>query len=141
MICQKKKMIIGSKRIFGCKGILQILEAAIAIIAILTVFLFLFSGMGEFPQFESVNWKLKGFYALQSLDNNNELRNFVISNDTTSIKNELLSYVTQVNIEVVVCETVCNKPDVESEKLVSVNYLIAGNSTQYAARQVVIYMW
>jgi len=124
------------------KGLLKSLESIISILTIFVFFVVFFGSNETLPEFETINWQMKGFYALRTLDQGNELRQYVLANNTNVIENELLPLVPpEINIKVVVCQTFCEKPDVQSEKIISINYLIAGDVNDYRPRQVVLYMW
>lgn len=124
------------------KGLLKSLESIISILTIFVVFIVYFASTEPVAEFETINWQLKGLYALRSLDQNNELRSYVLANNTQSIENKLMPYVPpEINIKVVVCQLDCEKPDVQSEKTVSVSYLIAGDVNDFRPRQIILYMW
>lgn len=124
------------------KGILQSLEAVIAILAILTVFITFYSGRETIPEFETINWKVRGFDALKSLDNNNQLRDVVITNSSSILKDRLSNILpAQLNYDVVICDRGCAKPDIQSDRLTSVIYLVSGDLNIFMPRQIVLYMW
>ena len=124
------------------KGLLKSLEAIVSILTVFVIFVVFFGSNEVLPEFETINWQMKGFNALRSLDQSNDLRQYVLANSTGVIENKLLQFVPpEVNIKVVVCQAFCEKPDVESEKIISINYLIAGDVNDYRPRQIVLYMW
>lgn len=124
------------------KGLLKSLESILSVLTIFVVFIVFFESNETLPEFETVNWQMKGIYALRALDQDNMLRQYVLANDTGTIENKLLPFVPpEVNIKVVVCQTYCKMPDVQSEKIVSVSYLIAGDVNDYRPRQIILYMW
>lgn len=124
------------------KGISQSLEAIIAILMILTIFVISYSSKESLPEFETVSWKLKGFNSLKVLDENNELREYALANNTLAIKERLQSLLpTYLNYEVVVCDETCPILNIESEKLVTVSYFISGNTNTFDPKQIVLYMW
>ena len=119
---------------------LKTLEAVIAALMVLIFFAVFFSPQ-SLPEFETSIWKIKGFNALKALDESNELRKYVLENNTQEIEKKLqLLLPPTVNYEVVVCEQNCYV-SVESEKLVSVNYFIAGDVNEIEPKQIVLYMW
>ncbi|MDI6798499.1 MAG: hypothetical protein QMD12_00670 [Candidatus Aenigmarchaeota archaeon] len=124
------------------KGVLQTLEAVIAILMTLTFFVIFFAPREGLPEFETISWKLRGFNALKILDKNNELRQYAMANNTQAIK-ERLQYLlpSNLNYEVVICEQSCPNPNIEAEKLASVNYIIAGNLTSIRPILIVLYVW
>jgi len=103
------------------KGILQSLEAVIAILMVLTFFVILFITKGPLPEFETVSWKLKGFNSLKVLDDNNKLRRYALTNNTLRIKEELQSFLLPLNYEITICSDTCTYPNITAEKIVSVN--------------------
>lgn len=124
------------------KGLLQSLEAIIAILMILTVFITVYSGRDTIPEFDTINWKTRGFEALKTLDNHNRLRDVVITNSTSVLKDRLSEILpSQLNYEVVICERDCGKPDIQSDKLTSVIYLVSGDLNNYLPRQIILYLW
>ena len=124
------------------KGLLQSLEAIIAILAIVTVFVTVYSGKSPIPEFDTINWKVRGFDALKALDNNNMLRDVVVTNSTSALKDRLSGLLpSQLNYDVVICERNCGQPDIQSDKLTSVTYVIAGDLNNYLPRQIILYMW
>jgi hypothetical protein len=124
------------------KGMLQTLEAIIGILSVLTVFALFFVQRVQLPEFETINWRNRGFAALKTLDENNELRQYVLANDTETIKNKLSEILPpNLNFEVVICELECGSIGIELEKLASVNYVIAGNLSSFSPRQIILYMW
>jgi len=124
------------------KGLLKSLEALIAILMIMSVFLMFYGSAEEVPEFKGINWKLRGFAALEFLDSTNELRNLALRNDTAEIEKKLQPLMPgDVDYVVIVCGTTCDNPGVTSEELVSVSYLLAGNVSMFQPKQVVLYIW
>jgi len=123
------------------KGISQSLEAIIAILMVLTIFI-VFYRQQTLPEFETVSWKLKGFNSLKVLDENNELREYVLVNNTLVIKEKLQSLLpSYLNYEVVICDESCPVLNIESEKLVTVSYIISGDTNTFDPKQIFLYMW
>jgi len=131
---------MGSK--MGSKGILKILEAIIAILIIFTVFIMYYGAKDSMPEFQTINWQLKAYKALDSLKNTNDLRSYVLANNSLAIENKLRPLMpTDANYQVVVCDVACGKPNVVTEKMISINYMIAGDVNIFQPRQIVVYMW
>jgi hypothetical protein len=121
---------------------LRTLEVVIGIGMITTIFLIFYSGAQDLPEFDIVNWKIKGFTALNTLNENNELRNYVLANNTLGLKNRLSHLLPKnLNLEVVICELDCEKPEIGSEKIASVSYLVAGKVNQFGPKQVILFLW
>jgi hypothetical protein len=124
------------------KGVIQSLEAVIAILMVLVIFAVLFASKQIMPDSETAAWKLRGFNSLKSLDESGKLREFAMKNDTQSIKEGLQSLLQpNINYDVVVCASGCSVPTIEAEKIVSTSYLISGNFSAFEPRQIVLYMW
>lgn len=124
------------------KGLLQSLEAVIGILLILTVFVTIYSRDVPLPELDTVNFKLKGFSALKTIDETGELRGAVALNDTTEVENKVSDLVPKhLNLKVVFCKLGCALPDIASENIVSVTYLVTGEVNNIDPRQVVLYMW
>lgn len=124
------------------KGLLQTFEAIIAVFAIFSFFLIFYAPKEPLPEFDTINWELKGINALKALDDNNELRSFAIGNDTTTIKTKLSPLLPpEVSYEIVICELNCTALNIDASKVASVNYLIAGNVGDLKFKQIILYMW
>jgi len=124
------------------KGQIQTLEAIITVGIIAGVFIAFYSSRIQLPESESVNWKLSGFNALKIIDQSNRLRDYVVNNNTTAIVSELEKLIPPtLNFNITICEENCPEPKIESSKLVSVVYLIAGDIGNFTKRQVVLYIW
>lgn len=124
------------------KGILMSLEAVLAIIMILIVFITYYGTKEQLPEFETINWQLKTMSALRALDNTNDLRSYVVENNSIGLNNKLNPLLPpEVNHQVFICETQCGKTNVTSEKIVSVSYLVAGDINNFKPRQVFVFLW
>lgn len=124
------------------KGLLGSLEAIIAILIILTIFITFYSGREAIPEFDTINWKVRGYDALRTLDYNGMLRDAVTTNSSTIIESRLKTLLpSQLNYQVVVCERNCGDPGIETDKLTSAVYLVSGDLNNYLPRQVILYMW
>lgn len=124
------------------KGILQSLEAVLSILMVLTFFAIFFMSKESFPEFETLNWKIKGFNSLKALDDSNRLRQYALTNDSLRINESLQSLLpSNINFDVRICSTTCINPNISAEKVVSVSYFIAGNESKLEPREIVLYMW
>ena len=124
------------------KGILKILEAIIAILIIFTVFITYYGAKDSMPEFQTINWQLKAYNALDSLDNTNDLRSYALANNSLAIENKLQPLMPpDANYQVMICDVECGKPNVATEKMITINYMIAGDVNIFQPRQIVIYMW
>jgi hypothetical protein len=121
---------------------MQILESIISILLIVSIFLIYYSPNEKLPEFDTINWRLRGASVLKSLDDNGELRSYVLANDVTTIKSKLSSILpVNLNYDVVLCDRTCSKPAMSSEKITNVVYLLAGDFGNITSKQVVLYMW
>jgi len=120
---------------------LKTLEAVLAAIAIITVFILVYKGI-TMPDIETINWRYYGFNALKSLDSSGLLAKHAINNDTKSLNNSLRPYMPAgIEYDTIICATVCAQPNTESTKITSVSYYIAGNVTNFEPKKIVLYMW
>jgi hypothetical protein len=124
------------------KGLTKIFEAVITILMVVTVFIYFFGKIEELPGFETANWQLRGFNSLKILDKNNQLRQYALANDTEAIENQLSSLLpAEVNYKIIICNTTCENPGISAEKLTSVSYFIAGDISNFQAKEIILYMW
>jgi len=124
------------------KGLMRSFEAIIAILTITSTFFILFSTKEPVPEFDTINWRLNGFNALQSLDERGELTEAVLSNDTSGIESKLSVLLpTNLNYDLVICSETCPGVSINSEKITSVHYFISGNITNVQGREVILYLW
>lgn len=86
--------------------------------------------------------KETGLKVLRILDQNNELRRYVVENDTNSIKNKLSSLLPyQISYEVFICDYSCPSLNLEEEKITSVSYLLAGDVGKFEPKEVILWLW
>ena len=128
------------------KGQLFTLEAAIAILMILIIIVFLFSNPPESPEFNKINYKLKIYNGLKILDETGRLSTYVSNNDANAIQNGLKPYVSNIqNYKVVIFNQSTNitqKPSLFNEsEVISVSYFLAGDIDNYQPRDVRVYLW
>ena len=124
------------------KGLLKSLESIIAVLIVFTVFITYFAVKEPLPEFETINWQLKGFNSLQTLDETNQLYSYVKANDTDGLESRLSTLLPkEINYKVLICGTNCPSPGVESEKLTSIAYVTAGEINNFQPMQVVIYIY
>ncbi|MEM5773137.1 MAG: hypothetical protein QXL86_02830 [Candidatus Aenigmatarchaeota archaeon] len=124
------------------KGILKSFEALIAILLVLGVYLALFGAGEKIPELEIVLWKIRGFEALKALDEQNKLASFALANNEEAIESELASLLPiGLDYKVLICEEDCPSFSINSEKVASVSYFIAGNLTNVEPREVLLYIW
>jgi hypothetical protein len=108
----------------------------------LTVFIIYFSAKQTIPDFEAINREMKAFNVIKALVENNEFRQWILANDTQTLENKIITMMpSDINYEVLVCSLDCSKPNVTSESMLSVSYIVAGDVKDFRPRQVVLYMW
>jgi hypothetical protein len=125
------------------KGFLYTYEAIIAV-SILFLVIFLFYRSLPTPELSELNYKLSGFDGLEMLEKG-ELRKYTLDNDVTSIKNGLIPYIpSTLSYDIVIYNKTSNLtsiPTIESEKIITVSYFLAGDVGNYSAREVRLYIW
>ena len=114
-------------------------EAIVAIAIVSTAFILLFKEYESYPQAEEAKL-VKIFNSIKSLDANNELRGYVLENDSEIIEKKLSKLLPEFNLMVKICEDECEKPNLTQE-FISVTYLIAGDVNNFNPKQMVIYAW
>ncbi|MEM5766046.1 MAG: hypothetical protein QW423_00130 [Candidatus Aenigmatarchaeota archaeon] len=123
------------------KGILKSFEALVAILFVLAAYFALFVGE-KVPEMETVIWKLRGIEALKALDDSNQLANYVLANQSEKIESCLIKNLPiGLDYKIVICNQTCPRPNIESEKVVSVGYFVSGNVTHVEPREVWLYLW
>jgi len=124
------------------KGLMKVLEAVMAILMILVVYVLLFSSTVRPPDLETINLQLKAFNSLQALDQNNELRTLALQNNVTAITNKLSPLLSsQINYRVSVCNISCAMQTINSTKVSSVSYILSGDYGNFNPKQVMVYLW
>ena len=124
------------------KGILQSLEAVISILMVLAFFVIFFISKEPYPEFETVNWKVRGFNSLKALDESNRLREFALTNNSLRINESLQGLLpTYIDFDIRICDKTCVNPNISAERIVAVSYFIAGNESGLNPREIVLYMW
>ncbi|MEM7825109.1 MAG: hypothetical protein QXO27_04010 [Candidatus Aenigmatarchaeota archaeon] len=124
------------------RGLLHTYEALIAV-GVLGVIILVFYRSLPTPELSELNYKLSGFEGIEILEKSN-LREYVLNNDATSIKNSLAQYFPTLSYDVVIYNRTSNLttiPAIEAEKIITVSYFLAGDVGNYSAREVRIYIW
>jgi len=124
------------------KGISKTFESIVAILSMMTVFIIYFSAKQTIPDFEMINREMKAFTVMKTLVENNEFRQWVLANDTETLKNKITMMMpSDINYDIQVCSLDCGKPNVTSERMSSTSYIVAGDVNDFRPRQVVLYIW
>jgi len=127
------------------KGFTKIIEAAIAIILLISIISFLLSKKLTVSEYSIANYKLQIFNEISTLDKMGNLRKLVLENNTEKIK-EAISSCYKINCKVVLFNETTNitedfKSD-ELEKIIaSISYIISGDLGIYSPREIRIYIW
>lgn len=125
------------------KGAFHALEAVIGIVIILISMLSFTGNIVVSPELSLLNAKVKTYEILKELDNVGLLRNYVYSNDVTSLKEEIEGYITREVYVSIFNETtnVTELPVISSEDVVTVSYFLSGKPGDYSPREVRVYLW
>lgn len=128
------------------KGQLYTLEVGIAILMILSFVIFLFLNPPASPEYNIINYKMKAYNGLETLERTGELRRYVTDNNATAINESLDSYIPNLLSRAVVIfnETtnLTTKPSLSNiSDSISVSYFLAGDFDDYKPRDVRVYMW
>jgi hypothetical protein len=128
------------------RGQIYTLESALAILMILFTAIFLFKNQPNPPESQEINYKQKVYNGLKILDTTGKLGLYAIRNDANTIQDELQPYIPVfLNYEVVIYNRTANvteRPYLEDKnKVISVNYFLAGDVDNYEPRDVRVYLW
>lgn len=128
------------------KGTYYMIEAAFAIVMMMSIFLLLFLNPQKTPEIERANVKTDVYKGLDALMSRGSLRNQTLSNDANAIKNDLDGFL-PVNIQLNVAiynrsfsnltEEVADQP----QDMVGVSYYLAGDVGNYTPREVRVHAW
>jgi hypothetical protein len=125
------------------KGTFYTLEAAIAVAIIITSLAFVFQIEPKVIDLSKANYKQEVYDALSIVDEGGDLRDNVLSNNATAIQSSIDSYVS-VNFDVAIFNKTSNltaTPDITSDDIITVSYLISGEVGNYTPREVRVYVW
>jgi hypothetical protein len=110
------------------------------------IVIFLFQNPQTSPEFKRINYKLKAYNGLMTLEKTGELRKDVVNNNATSIQNKLNPYLPDfLNYTIVIFNEATNttvKPILTNEnETLSVSYFLAGDIDDFKPREVRVYIW
>jgi hypothetical protein len=125
------------------KGTFYTLEAAIAVIIIITSIAFVFSIEPKVLDLSKANYKREAYSALEIVEKAGDLRKDVLANNATAIRNSLDTYIS-LNFDLAIFNKTSNvtaTPDISSQNILTVSYLISGEIGNYTPREVRVYIW
>jgi len=127
------------------KGFTKIIEAAIAIILLISIISFLLSKKLTVSEYSIANYKLQIFNEISTLDKMGNLRKLVLENNTEKIK-EAISSCYKINCKIVLFNETTNitedfKSDELEKNIASISYIISGDVGSYSPREIRIYIW
>lgn len=127
------------------KGQMYTLEAAIAVIILLSFLIFLWKFPITATVDEKYNYKLKVLNALKTMDEAGQLRGDVMKGDVSSVESKLYPFIPDfINYSVVIFNETTNitsKPKIQDSDVISVSYLISGDIGEFNPREIVVYLW
>jgi len=128
------------------KGQLYTLEVGIAILMILSFVIFLFLNPPTSPEYNIINYKMKAYNGLETLERTGELRRYITDNNATAINESLGPYIPNfLSRAVVIFNETTNlttKPSLSNiSDSISVSYFLAGDFDDYNPKDVRVYMW
>jgi len=128
------------------RGQIYTLEVGISILMILLIVIFLFQNPPATPEYNIINYKMKAYEGLETLEQTGELRRYVADNNATAINESLNPYIpTFLSRAVVIFNDTTNlttKPSLNGvNNSVSVSYFLAGDFDDYKPRDVRVYLW
>jgi hypothetical protein len=128
------------------KGQIYTLEVGISILMILLIVIFLFQNPPATPEYNIINYKMKTYTGLETLERTGELRRYVADNNATAINESLDPYIPSFLSRVVVIfndtTNLTAKPSLAGvNDSISVSYFLAGDFDDYKPRDVRVYLW
>jgi len=128
------------------KGQLYTLEVGIAILMMLSIIIFLFLNPPTSPEYSVINYKMKAYNGLETLERTGELRRYVADNNATAVNESLDPYIPSfLSRSVAIFNGTSNlttKPSLtDVNDSISVSYFLAGDFDDYNPRDVRVYMW
>ena len=128
------------------KGQIYTLEVGIAILMILSIIIFLFLNPPVLPEYRRINYKIKAYNGLETLERTGELRRYVADNNITAINESMNPFIPSfVSRAIVVFNETSNltaKPSISNlNDSISVSYFLAGDFDEYKPREVRVYLW
>ena len=125
------------------KGISYTLEAVIAVSFLLLSLVFFFKPFNVQDSSE-YNYKKITYDSLKALSEGGKLRQYTLNNDATSIKNDLTTYISFLDYDVVIYNKTSNLtaiPTISDDYVISVSYFLAGEAGNYSAKEVRVFVW
>lgn len=123
------------------KGVSKVIEVLISVALLLIAYFTLFYSFGSGENVEEI-WKIRGMQALKTLDDSGVLADLALNGRGEEIEEALAPLLPiGLNYKVLICEDVCPNLNIDSEKVVSVSYFVAGNFTHLEPREILLYMW
>jgi hypothetical protein len=125
------------------KGISYTLEAVIAVSFLLLSLVFFFKPFNVQDSSE-YNYKKITYDSLKALSEGGKLRQYTLNNDATSIKNDLTTYISFLDYDVVIYNKTSNLtaiPTISDDDVISVSYFLAGEAGNYSAKEVRVFVW
>ena len=123
------------------KAQFKTLEAILAAFFLLSFVAWFLGQAPKLPETESLDAELKILRTLKILDQNNELREYVYTNNTTVIEGKLYTYI-PINLyyKVLICENSCIY-NVQAGNVYTTSYFLSGDLNNFSNREVLIYAW
>jgi hypothetical protein len=125
------------------RGTFYTLEAAIAVVVIITSLAFVFQIEPTGIDLSKANYKQEAYNALNIVDEGGDLRDNILANNASAIESGMDSYVS-VNFDVAIFNKTSNLtaiPDITSDDIITVSYLVSGEVGNYTPREVRVYVW
>ncbi|MBI2084033.1 MAG: hypothetical protein HYT70_00225 [Candidatus Aenigmarchaeota archaeon] len=128
------------------KGTYYTIEAALAVLLVVSIFLLLFLAPQKNPEIDRANAKTSIYKGLETLDSKGSLREQALSNNATAIKNDLDDFL-PFNIQISVAIYNKSFSNLTAEvadqpvDIVGVSYYIAGDVGNYTPKEIRVHGW
>jgi len=128
------------------KGLLFTLESFIAVLMVFFIIILLFRNPPVSSDYKIINYKLKAYEGLVTLDKTGELRKYVATNNVTAINESLNSYIPGFLNRVVVIyddnNSLTEEPSLTyANDSISVSYFLSGDFDDYKPREVRVFIF
>lgn len=127
------------------KGTYYMIEVAITIVLVVSIFLLLFLIPQRNPEIERSNIKNDIYKGLDNLLSKGSLRNQTLNNDPTAIRNDLDDFLSaNLQLNVAIYNRSSNLTAEVSDQptdIVGVSYYIVGDIGDYTPREVRVHAW
>lgn len=125
------------------KGYVYTLEIVLGLMLMLVTFVSLFSNPPSKPEIEISIMKQTAFNAMDFLNKQGLLREFVLNNSESEVESRLSGLLTKsVNVETEICTESCSSAGVPSKgSVIALDYYVSSFNGNYMGKRVRLWVW